>query len=238
MIVRKSSRTAPPAEVLAEAQEDLASYPVLLVPGWGAPTWHTNWIAGHLERDGLEVVKMSLPNMAVGDMIESAEMVAEKVEEVLARTGSEKINLVGYSLGGLIARIYIELFEGYKVLGRAAFVGAPQDGIWTGYAASFTKAGRQVRKGSGLMKSLNCGRKCHCGGGRCLAVYLWKDGTILPAKSARLSCGYNLEVVWPVLHWGLVFNREVIATVSTFLRGEIPENAVAEGDCSWEQKSV
>ena len=62
---------------------------------------------------------------------------------------------------------------------------------------------------------------------RCLAIFLTRDGTILPAESARLGCGYNLELVWPVLHWGLVFNPGVVRAVAEFLRGGMPEGVVA-----------
>lgn len=211
-------------------REEFGSYPVLVVPGWGAPTWHTRWIAGHLQREGLDVRWMSLPRMAVGDMVASAELVSKEVEGILSETGSPRVSLLGYSLGGLIVRIYLETLGGYRALGRAAYVGAPQDGIYTGYPAAFTTAGRQVRKGSRFMKELNRERRCECDGTRCLAVFLSKDGTILPSKSARLGCGYNLELVWPVLHWGLVFNREVISAVATFLGGGLPAGAVeAEG---------
>lgn len=206
--------------------EDFGSYPVLLVPGWGAPKWHTDWIARHLEREGLDVYKLVLPRMAVGDMVASAGLVERRVDQILSARGVDRVSLVGYSLGGLIVRIYLEYLDGYKRLGRAAYVGAPQEGIYTGYAASFTKAGRQVRRGSSFMRELNMERRCACGQARCLAVFLSRDGTILPSKSARLSCGYNLELVWPVLHWGLVFNREVIHAVAAFLKGAIPEGAV------------
>ena len=211
-------------------QEEFGSYPVLVVPGWGAPARHTRWIAKRLEREGLDVRWMSLPRMAIGDMVASAKLVLKEVEGIRSETGAARVNLLGYSLGGLIVRIYLETLGGYRALGRAVYVGAPQDGIYTGYPASFTTAGRQVRKGSRFMRELNRERRCRCDGTRCLAVFLSKDGTILPSKSARLACGYNLELVWPVLHWGLVFNREVIAAAATFLNGELPGGAVeAEG---------
>jgi hypothetical protein len=106
------------------------------------------------------------------------------------------------------------------------FVGSPQDGIYTAYAGAFTPAGRQVSKGSKFMRNLNRARSCDCRELRCLAIFLWKDGTIFPAKSARLKCGYNLELVWPVLHWGLVFNPRVAEAAADSLKGKVPEGAV------------
>jgi hypothetical protein len=72
------------------------------------------------------------------------------------------------------------------------------------------------------MKRLNATGPCGCDEPRCLSVYTTLDGTILPSSSARLCCGYNLELAWPVLHWGLVFNPGVIHSLAGFLQGDIP----------------
>lgn len=213
------------AAARSESQERL-DYPVLLVSGFGAPAFHNDWVAKQLARNGLDVHKMMLPNMAIGDMRESAKLVSGEVEGIKALAGSDKVSLVGYSLGGLIARIYLQELGGTESLGRAVFVGAPQDGIYTAYLAAWTKAGRQVCKGSDFMREINSGRPCGCDEPRCLAIFLSRDGTILPAASARLGCGYNLELVWPVLHWGLVFNPGVVRVATDFLKGGMPEGVV------------
>lgn len=222
MIVKKQKGCAVETKPKGRPEE-FSSYPVLLVPGWGAPMWHTRWIAWQLERSGLKPAKLKLPWMAVGDMNASARMVADEVDRLIEETGSPKVNLVGYSLGGTICRVYVQEFAGVEKLGRAVYVGSPQDGIYTGYLASFTKGGRQVRKGSKFMRELNAAEPCGCDGARCLSIFLSRDGTIFPARSARLSCGRNMELVWPVLHWGLVFNPGVIRALSSFLKGELAE---------------
>jgi triacylglycerol lipase len=226
MIPKKYKRPTGEVAACTPPDEDLASCPVLLVPGWGAPLWHTHWIARQLERAGLSVEEMKLPFLAVGDMRRSAAMVKDQVEQIRERTGSDRVSLISYSLGGLIERIYLQELGGYEHLGRAVFVGSPQDGIYTAYAGAFTKAGRQVSKGSKFMRNLNRAHTCGCDERRCLSIFLSRDGTIFPSRSARLSCGYNLELVWPVLHWGLVFNPQVARAAADFLKGEVPDGAV------------
>jgi triacylglycerol lipase len=226
MIPKKQKRPTDEAAGCAAPGEDLSSCPVLLVPGWGAPHWHTRWIARKLEQTGLTLEEMRLPYMAVGDMRRSAAMVKDEVDRIRERTGSDRVSMVGYSLGGLIERIYLQEHGGYQHLGRAVFVGSPQDGIYTAYAGVFTKAGRQVSKGSKFMRNLNSSHACGCEEQRCLAIFLSVDGTIFPSRSARLRCGYNLELVWPVLHWGLVFNPQVARAAAEFLKGELPDGAV------------
>ena len=76
------------------------------------------------------------------------------------------------------------------------------------------------------MRRLSSSEPCGCAEPHCLAIYLSRDGTILPSSSARLRCGYNLELVWPVLHWGLVFNQAVVRAAADFLQGGLPGGAV------------
>ena len=200
-------------------------YPVIIVPGWGTPAFQIDWVARHLESEGLATIKLKVPRLAVGDMRESAEVLAREVERLRQENGVDKVNLVGYSLGGLIARIYLQELDGYRNLNRAVFVGAPQDGVYIGYLGAFTRSGRQVRRGSPFMRELNASGPCECGERRCLSIYLTMDGTIVPADSARLTCGYNLRLTWPVLHWGVVFNSNVIHTAAEFMKGHVPPDA-------------
>ncbi|MBU4301979.1 MAG: alpha/beta fold hydrolase [Actinobacteria bacterium] len=200
-------------------------YPVIIVPGWGSPMFQMDWVARHLESEGLATIKLKVPRLAVGDMRESAEVLAREVERLRSENGVGKVNLVGYSLGGLIARIYLQELDGYRNLNRTVFVGAPQDGVYIGYLGAFTKSGRQVRRGSPFMRDLNMSGPCDCGERRCLSIYLTRDGTIVPSESARLACGYNLRLTWPVLHWGVVFNSNVIHTAAQFLKGRVPTSA-------------
>lgn len=104
MIPRKQKPAVDKNTPCGQPGEDFSSYPILLVPGWDAPHWHTHWIARQLEKAGLEVKEMKLPHMAVSDMRSSATMVRDEVERMRERTRSERVSMVGYSLGGLIER--------------------------------------------------------------------------------------------------------------------------------------
>lgn len=205
--------------------EDASFLPTFVVPGWGAPAWHTRWIARELRGHGLTVVELKFPLMGVGDMNDSARKLSGEVERVCDELGIERVNLVGYSMGGTIVRVYLQKSGGAARLGRAVFVGAPMDGVYTGYAALHTTGGRQVRKGCSFMRDLQDGA-CRCESRRCLSIYLTHDIIISPSRSAHLPCAYNLELVWPVFHWGLVFSRHVVAAAAGFLKGNLPVGAV------------
>ena len=226
---KENTKMAKPSEkgnTLAQkkTEEQTRSLPVIIVPGWGAPHLHTKWVARLLESEGFRAYPLKLPRFGVGDTEENAAILAREIERVCSKEGQKRVNLLGMSLGGLIVRIYLEE-NGPDRIGRAAFIKTPHDGIYTAYPASFTKGGRQIRKGSKFIKELNATKRCSCESPRCLSVYLSRDLIICPAKAAVLPCGYNLELEWPVFHWGLVLNPRLIKKAARFLAGEIPEGA-------------
>lgn len=206
--------------------ETMGEYPVVIIPGYGAPLYQTDWFAKQMQSHGLDTVGMKLPWLAMGDMARSAEVVAEQVRRIRETLGFEKVNFFGYSLGGLIARYYLQELEGYPVLGRGAFVAAPNSGTYFGYLGFFSAAGRQVRPGSSFIRRLNDSPQYECIAGKCLSIFVRWDGVIVPSESGYLSNGYNLPCPRPISHWRAVMNDELIRAASDFLRGTIPEGAV------------
>ena len=212
-------------EGITTAGEDMSAYPVLIIPGYGSPGYHSTWVGKHIQSRGLNTVNLKLPWLAVGDMERSAEMVAEHVEHIQDRHGFEKVNLFGYSLGGLIARYYLQELEGHQHLGRAAFLAPPMSGAYLGYLGYFTPAGRQVRPGSSFLNRLESHPVRYWGSDRCLSIYARWDGVIVPGESASLPSGYNLRLSRPISHWGVVLNKRLIHCATGFLKGSLPEGA-------------
>lgn len=200
-------------------------YPVLVIPGYGGSALQTEWVGKHLRSTGLDTVGLKLPWMAMGDMARSAEIVAEQVERIRETLGFEKVNLFGYSLGGLIATYYLQELEGYPLLGRGAFVSSPQAGSYFGYLGFFSPAGRQVRPSSSFIRELNASPRCDCVAGKCLSIYVRWDGVIVPSESSYLPHGFNIMLHRPISHWRATMSREILLYASEFLKGRLPEGA-------------
>jgi pimeloyl-ACP methyl ester carboxylesterase len=200
-------------------------YPVLIIPGYGAPQIQSDLVGRHLQAGGLDTVNIKLPWMAMGDMTKSADILAEQVRRLRETLGYEKVNLFGYSLGGIIARYYLQVLEGHPALGRGAFVSSPNAGTYFGYVGFFSPAGRQVRPSSPLIQHLNQLPLPESIAGKCLSIYVRWDGVIVPFASAYMSYGYNIVRQRPVSHWRAVMSREIVGCASEFLRGEMPEDA-------------
>jgi len=202
-----------------------ADFPVLVIPGYGAPAAQTELVSRNLRDAGLDTVKLKLPWMGMGDIPRSAGLLADSVARVRDSLGIDKVSLFGFSLGGVIASYYLQEMEGYPLLGRGAFVSVPYAGTYFGYLGFFSAAGRQIRPTSQLIKRLNDTRVAEIAG-KCLSIYVRWDGVVVPSESAYMPDGYNLRRDRPISHWRSVTNRELILTAAEFLRGGLPEGAV------------
>jgi pimeloyl-ACP methyl ester carboxylesterase len=57
----------------------------------------------------------------------NAELLSEFIDSVLSWTGSDKVNLVGHSMGGVVAKTFIKLFDNSRVE-KMVFIGTPHLG--------------------------------------------------------------------------------------------------------------
>jgi triacylglycerol lipase len=108
---------------------------------------------------------------------------AERVEEVLAATGAERVHLIGHSLGGLVARHYAQ-GRGEELVDTVITLGTPHSGT---IAANLGvgRIARQVRPGSAFLQRLDRGaRPSHV---RWVAFWSNLDVLVVPPSRARLD---------------------------------------------------
>lgn len=201
-------------------------YPVLVIPGYGAPQFQTDRVGRMIQEGGLDVVKIKLPWMGMGDMRRYAGLVSERVGRLREYLGHERVNFFGFSLGGIVVRYYLQELGGYPALGRAAFVSSPNAGTRIGYLGFFSPAGLQVRTGSPLIRALNESPLCEEIAGRCLSIFVRWDGVIVPHESSYMPSGFNLFEPRPLTHWRAVMSGELVNRACEFLKGGMPPGAV------------
>ncbi|HVD28164.1 MAG TPA: alpha/beta fold hydrolase, partial [Mycobacteriales bacterium] len=98
------SRSSAPA---GEPADQRRPGPVLLVPGYGGGTDGLQTLAERLTAAGRDTTVVALPGNGTGDLRASAEALDREVTAALARTGAESVDVVGYSAGGLVARLWV-----------------------------------------------------------------------------------------------------------------------------------
>jgi triacylglycerol lipase len=130
-----------------------AQLPVVLVHG----IWNTAAIfrplKAHLERQGWTVFVLSMkPNNGDAPLEVLAQQVAAFVHQSLG--AQQPFHLVGFSMGGLIARYYVQRLGGLAQVQRFVTISTPHRGTWLGLF-SHRRGIRQMRPGSPFLNALN-----------------------------------------------------------------------------------
>ncbi|HZB49548.1 MAG TPA: lipase [Mycobacteriales bacterium] len=171
--------------------------PVLLVPGYGGATGAVEILAGRLRAVGRDARVVPLPGDGTGDLAQQAGALDAAVEAALDRTGAPSVDVVGYSAGGVVARIWAAN-GGAAVARRIVTLGSPHHG--TGLAAlggslapeSCPQACRQLVPGSDLLTRLNADETPD--GPLWVSVWTTVDEVVTPPDSARLQGALDIPV--------------------------------------------
>lgn len=173
--------------------------PVIVVPGYGGRTNSLAPIVAVLREQGREVVVFTPTQGGVGDLDIQAERLGELAERTRERAGSTSVDVVGYSAGGVIARLWVREHDGTAVARRVLSIGSPQHG--TSQAALATEAlpgacpvaCEQLTPDSDLLRKLNAGDETPAGP-RWMAVRSDADKVVTPTDSASLDGALDLIV--------------------------------------------
>ncbi|MCW2928933.1 MAG: lipase LipA precursor [Thermoleophilia bacterium] len=133
--------------------------PVLVFGGYANHESAVGAIARSLARDGFDVHTMTIPGHGMGDVREQRLAVRRRVEQVRAATGADRVDLVGYSHGGYVARAAAQFDGGDASIGRVVTLATANAGFDFGRFNAVADrilplAVRQVRRGSELIEEL------------------------------------------------------------------------------------
>lgn len=112
----------------APATDQTAPGPVLLVPGYGGSSESLRPLAAALRAQGRDVTVVELPDRAQGDLSEQAAALGAAADAVLARSRASSVDVVGYSAGGIVARLWATDDGGAARVRRLVTLGSPHHG--------------------------------------------------------------------------------------------------------------
>lgn len=104
--------------------------PVILVHGYLAPRALMLPMRWRLGRDGFDAHTVDLPTLNLASVERCAHRMALGIDRILARTGAQRCDLVGVSLGGLMGIHYLQHLGGAPKVRRLLTVGTPVRGTW------------------------------------------------------------------------------------------------------------
>jgi pimeloyl-ACP methyl ester carboxylesterase len=150
--------TAPAGSGSPAAQPEPPKRPVLLIHGYLATRGSLHLLERNLARRGHVVMSYKLGPINLGDIRDSAGLIARKVESIVAQTGVTEVDIVGHSMGGLVGLYYLKRLGGRHRVRRLVLLGTPARGTWSAILGLFTAplglASLQLLPGSPFLREL------------------------------------------------------------------------------------
>ncbi len=170
---------------------------VLLVPGYGGSQGSLTRLAERLRAAGRTATVVALPGGGTGDLRTQAATLDAAVRRALD-DGSPSVDVVGYSAGGVVARLWVDRHGGATVARRIVTLGSPLHGadiagVGSAVAPDACPAAcRQLAPGSELLRGLD--RTPLPDGLPWLSIWTENDETVKPPESARLDGAINVAM--------------------------------------------
>jgi pimeloyl-ACP methyl ester carboxylesterase len=206
---------------------EAAGTPILLVHGMVDNRSVFTLLRRGLRRRGFGRVHTLNYSLLTSDIRRAARDLADEVEALADETGYERIHVVGHSMGGLIARYYVQRLGGDERVHTLVTLGTPHSGTLPARLLP-TPLCRQLRPDSDLVAEL----AEPSAGCRTRFVAYWSDldHMILPQGNARLThpdLTARNELVRGVGHLSLPIDSRVVHGICTQLAQLDPDGSTA-----------
>ena len=183
--------------------------PVLLVPGYGGDTAPLETLAAALRDAGRDVTIVESPGDGTGDLRDQAEHLGDVAAQARRDARADSVDVVGYSAGGVVARLWVEDPAAASVVRRVVTLGSPHHGSDLAALAgdlasdSCAAACQQLAPDSDLLRALNTGDETP-DGPRWVAIWTADDETVVPPTSGELdgAVSFSVQSVCPGLTVG------------------------------------
>jgi triacylglycerol lipase len=194
-----------------------AGTPILLVHGLVDNRSVFTVLRRALRRRGFGQVLTFDYSPFTSDVRTAAAQLAALVESTCESTGHERVHVVGHSLGGVVARYYVQRMGGDARVHTLCTLGSPHAGTWAAHLLP-SRLVRQLRPGSPLLTELSAPAP----GCRTRFVAFWSDldQLIVPKRSARIEhpdLSARNVLLRGVGHMSLPIDGRVVHSIATLL---------------------
>ncbi len=171
------------------------------------------WFRLRLKRHGVDnIVTMNLSALHREEIL--TELLAKRIDELRHQLGVNQVNLVGHSMGGIIARNFIQRRGGRAKVARLICLGSPHRGSKL-TCFSFMPLGKLLIPGCDFLTRLNAEPEPE--GVRTTNIFTRKDNMVLPNSACQLDWGRSV-VLDNMGHTSLIFRASAIKAVAAALK--------------------
>lgn len=205
-----------------------AGPPVLLIHGYLATRGSLHLLERALAQRGHVVMSFRFGPINLGDIRDSAGLIARKVESIIAQTGVTHVDIVGHSMGGLVGLYYVKRLGGRHRVRRLVLLGTPSQGTWSAIFGLVTAplglASLQLLPGSPFLREL--AEAPMPPGVDVVSIGALRDW-LAPVARTLLAGVRNIAL--PTGHSGLLVDEAVADTVDKLLREPVTDEGPAGG---------
>lgn len=209
------------ARSLMTLAPEVASTPIVLVHGYVHNRSAFLAMRRALRRAGFQYVHTLNYNPLTAELTDLAERLGEEIERTLDVTGAEQVQIIGHSMGGIVARAYVQLLGGEDTVDTVVTLGSPHRGTYAAHLG-VGPAAAQLRPGSPFLRRLE--ETARPTPVRWVSYYSDLDAMVVPAASAKL--------VHPALKAVNVRTRD-IGHLSLLANGEVLRGIVDHLSDPW-----
>lgn len=136
-----------------------SSRPVVLVHGFLGTRGTMMPLTRRFQADGKVVFSYHHGMLQLGSLTRSAEELTVKLRGLTESLEIDRIDVVGFSMGGLVALHAVKFLQGHRHVRRLAMMGTPLGGTWMAFAGMaavglLSSSVWQVRPGSRFLEDL------------------------------------------------------------------------------------
>jgi triacylglycerol lipase len=141
------------------------------------------------------------------------EVLAEQLANFIDRTfdPGQRLDLLGFSMGGIVSRYYLQRLGGLDRTDRFVTVSSPHNGT-TVAELGFLPGAKQMRVGSPFLQDLNRDVD-RLGTLQFTSIWTPFDTIIVPAASSRVTVAQNQTVLVPCHKW-MVYDRRSLRAIA------------------------
>jgi triacylglycerol lipase len=187
--------------------------PVLLIHGIDDTQAIFHQLTPYLEQRQWQVYAIDLhPNNGKVGL----DLLAKQVDTYIAQTFApdQTLDLVGFSMGGIVSRYYMQRLGGVERVQRFITVASPHQGTWTAYGRQNPGANQMQPKSAfltDLEKDVETLQRVNF-----TSIWTPLDLMIFPAKSSELPVGQS-QKIWVSHHANMIRHRKGLVAIANAL---------------------
>lgn len=187
---------------------------LILVHGFMDTGRRMNWMSKQLRILGWKVLT---PSLLPSNGTQSIEKLAERLSQFIKENTleSDKIDLIAFSMGGLISRYYLQRLGGLAKTDRFITIATPHHGTLAAYFLPLPGI-KQMRPNSLFLIDLN-GNLEQLQQLVFVSYYSPFDLIIIPAKSSVLPTGIASKV-FALIHPWMIFDKKLLKRIVCVLQ--------------------